>query len=171
MQFFAVSTHTVGRLGEGGGGDSNGDGGGGLGEGGGGDGDGGGGEGEGGGGEGDGGGGEGGGEGEGGGGEGDGGGGLASTLTWAFCPRVLQCEPLPGNGSDRMQAKYRVPGLVTTAWNRLNPSIVPPPWFGPASSTALVKSHSDQAERSGINHKLLIATTVLKVSLVPTVTV
>ena len=142
-----------------------GDGGGGLGEGGGGDGDGGGGEGEGG--EG------GGGEGEGGGREGDGGGGLASTLTWAFCPRVLQCTfaPLPGTGSDRMQAKYRVPGLVTTAWNRLNPSIVPPPWFGPASSTALVKSHSDQAERSGINHKVLIATTVLKVSLVPTVTV
>ena len=142
-----------------------GDGGGGLGEGGGGDGDGGGGEGE----EGEGGGGE----GEGGGGEGDGGGGLASTLTWAFCPRVLQCTfaSLPGAGSDRMQAKYRVPGLVTTAWNRLNPSIVPPPWYGPASSTALVKSHSDQAERSGINHKVLIATTVLKVSLVPTVTV
>ena len=103
---------------------------------------------------------------------GAGGGGLASTMsTWAFCPRVLQCKPLPGTGSDRMQAKYKVPGLVTTAWYRLNPSIVPPPWYGPASCTALVKSQSDQAERSGINHKVLTATTMLNVSLVPTITV
>ena len=88
------------------------------------------------------GGGEGGGGGRGGGAGGRGGGdGLASTTsTWAFCPSVLQCKPLPGAGSDRMQAKYRVPGLVTTAWYRLNPIMVPPPWNGPASSTALVKS-------------------------------
>ena len=70
-----------------------------------------------------------------------------------------------------MQAKYRVPGLVTTAWYRLNPAFVPPPWYGPASCTALVKSQLDQAERSGIKYKVLTATTMLKVSLVPTVTV
>ena len=63
---------------------------------------------------------------EGGGGEGgDSAGGASTTLTIARCP-PLQCMPSPGNGSDLMQAKYRVPGIVATTWYRFE-RMVPPP--------------------------------------------